>query len=124
MEVIKFYFTLNPLNKFLDSLHGTLALIPVVRTTQFDTILNEPLIIITQMKVNTCWPESMPRVIPHLETRITDTSSVQNNMESSSPGICSNIYPGSSICTYRLQSDMSPQNHKEQFYTLNITSSI
>ena len=60
MEVIKFYFTLNPLNKFLDSLHGTLALIPVVRTTQFDTILNEPPVIIIQIKVNTYWPESVP----------------------------------------------------------------
>ena len=46
MEVIKFYFTLNPLNKLLDSLHGTLALIPVVRTVQFDIILNEPPVII------------------------------------------------------------------------------
>ena len=27
-----------------------------VRTAQFDTILNEPPVIITQMKVNTCWP--------------------------------------------------------------------
>ena len=95
-----------------------------VRTVQFDTILNEPPVIIIQMGVNTCLPESVPRVIPHLETQITDTSSVQNNIKSGSPGICSNISPGSSICTYRLQSDMSPQNHKEQFYTLNITSSI
>ena len=49
---------------------------PGVRTAQFDTILNEPPVIIIQMRVNTCWPESVPRVIPHLETRITDTSSV------------------------------------------------
>ena len=74
MEVIKFYFTLNPLNKLLDSLHGTLALIPVVRTAQFNTILSEPPVIIFQIRVNTCLPESMPRVTSHLETRITDMS--------------------------------------------------
>ena len=30
-----------------------------VRTAQFDTILNEPLVIIIQMRVNTCLPESV-----------------------------------------------------------------
>ena len=39
-----------------------------VRTAQFDTILNEPPAIITQMRVNTCLPESVPHIIPHLET--------------------------------------------------------
>ena len=46
----------------------------VVRTVQFNTILNEPSVIIFRMGVNTCLPESVPRVTPHLETRITDTS--------------------------------------------------
>ena len=45
-----------------------------VRTAQFHTILNKPSVIIIQMRINTYLPESMPRVIPHLETRITDTS--------------------------------------------------
>ena len=66
-----------------------------VRTAQFDTILNEPPVIIIQMRVNTCLPESVPRVIPHLETRITDTSFIQNNIKSGSPGMCSNIRPES-----------------------------
>ena len=66
-----------------------------VRTAQFDTILNEPSVIIIQMRINTCLPESVPRVIPHLETRITDTSFIQNNIKSGSPGMCSNIRPGS-----------------------------
>ena len=89
-----------------------------VRTAQFGTILNESSLIIIQMRVNTCLPESVPHVIPHLETRITDTSFIQNNIKSGSPGMCSNIRPGFSICTYRLQSDTSPQNHKEQFFLL------
>ena len=63
----------------------------LVRIAQFDTILNEPSVIIIQMRVNTCLPESVPRVIPHLETRITDTSFIQNNIKSGSPGMCSNI---------------------------------
>ena len=66
-----------------------------MRTIQFDTILNEPPVIITQMRVNTCLPERVPRVIPHLETRITDTSFIQNNIKSGSPGMCSNIRPES-----------------------------
>ena len=44
-----------------------------VRTAQFNTILNEPPVIVFQMRVNTCMPESVPRVTSHLETRITDT---------------------------------------------------
>ena len=40
-------------------------------------------------------PESVPRVISHLETRITDTSFIQNNIKSGSPGMCSNIRPES-----------------------------
>ena len=95
MQVIKFYLTLYPLNKFLDSLHGTLALIPVVRTTQFNTILSKPPVIIFHMRVNTCMPESVPRVIPHLETQITDTLFIQDNIKSGSPGMCSNIRPES-----------------------------
>ena len=66
-----------------------------MRTAQFDTILNEPPVIIIQMRVNTCLPESVPRVIPHLETRITNTSFIQNNIKSSSPGMYSNIRPES-----------------------------
>jgi len=66
-----------------------------VRTAQFDTILNELPVIIIQMRVNTCLPESVTHVIPHLETRITDTSFIQNNIKSGSPGMCSNIRPGS-----------------------------
>ena len=66
-----------------------------MRTAQFDTILNEPPVIIIQMRVNMCLPESVPRVIPHLETRITDTSFIQNNIKSDSPGMCSNIRPES-----------------------------
>ena len=62
-----------------------------VRTAQFDTILNEPPVIITQMRVNTCLPESVPHVIPHLETRITDTSFIQNNIKFGSPG-CAPTY--------------------------------
>ena len=73
----------------------TSALIPVVRTAQFDTILNEPPVIIIQMRVNTSLPKSMPRVIPHLETRITEMSFIQNNIKSGSPGMCSNIRPES-----------------------------
>ena len=42
-------------------------------TAQFNTILNEPSVIIFQIRVNMCLPESVPRVTPHLETRITDT---------------------------------------------------
>ena len=68
---------------------------PDVRTAQFDTILNEPPVIIIQMRVNTCLPESVPRVIPHLKTRITDTSFIQNNIKLGSPGMCSNIRPES-----------------------------
>ena len=86
--MIKFVFYPHPTKQILGSLYGTSALIPVVRIAQFDTILNEPPVIIIQMRVNTCWPESMPRVIPHLETRITDTSSVQNNIKSGSPSTC------------------------------------
>ena len=93
----------------------TLALIRVVRTAQFDTILNKPPVIIIQMRVNTCLPESVPRVIPHLETRITGTSFIQNNIKSGSPGMCSNIHPGSSICTYRLQSDHRHRTTKSSF---------
>ena len=75
---------------------GYLMLLLVdVRTAQIDTILNEPPVIIIQMRVNTCLPESVPRVIPHLETRITDTSFIQNNIKSGSPGMCSNMHPGS-----------------------------
>ena len=74
--------------------HG-MRLASTVRTAQFDTILNEPSVIIIQMRVNTCLPESVPRVIPHLETRITDTSFIQNNIKSGSPGMCSNIRPES-----------------------------
>ena len=81
-----------------------------VRTAQFDTILNEPPVIVIQMRVNTCLSERVPRVIPHLETRITDTSFIQNNIKSGSPGMCSNIRPGFSICTYRLQTNTSPNN--------------
>ena len=88
-------FDSQPTKPILGSLHETLALIPVVRTAQFDTILNEPPVIIIQMRVNTCLPESVPRVIPHLETRITDTSFIQNNIKSGSPGMCSNIRPES-----------------------------
>src|SRR6185503_19285657 len=55
---------------------------------QFDTILNEPSVIIIQMRVNTCLPESVPRVIPHLETQTTDKSFIQNNIKSGSPGMC------------------------------------
>ena len=66
-----------------------------VRTAQFDTILNEPPVIIIQMRVNTCLPESVPRAIPHLETQITDTSFIQNNIKSGSRGMCSNIRPES-----------------------------
>ena len=95
-----------------------------MRTAQFDTILNEPPVIIIQMRVNTCLPESVPRVIPHLETRITDTSSVQNNIKSGSPGMCSNICPGSSICTYRLQSNTLPMTHKKQFYITRLRDLI
>jgi len=88
-------FDSQPTKPILGSLHGNSALIPVVRTAQFDTILNEPPVIIIQMRVNTCLPESVPRVIPHLETRITDTSFIQNNIKSGSPGMCSNIRPES-----------------------------
>ena len=95
-----------------------------VRTAQFNTILNEPPIIIIQMRVNTCLPESVPRVIPHLEIRITDTSFIQNNIKSGSPGMCSNIRPESAYAYTVLQSNTSPIFHKEQFYILNITSSI
>ena len=35
-----------------------------VKTVQFDTILNEPSVIIIQMRVNTCLPESVPHIIP------------------------------------------------------------
>ena len=56
-----------------------------VRTVQFDTILNESSVIIIQMRVNTCLPKSVPRVIPHLETRTTDTSFIQNNKIISNP---------------------------------------
>jgi len=45
-----------------------------VRTVQFNIILNEPPVIIFQMRVNTYLPESVPRITPHLDTRITDTS--------------------------------------------------
>jgi hypothetical protein len=80
----------------------------IVRTAQFDTILNKPPVIIIQMRVNTCLPVRVPRVIPHLETRITDTSFIQNNIKSGSPGMCSNIRLEFSICTYRLQSNTLP----------------
>ena len=66
-----------------------------MRTVKFDIILNESPVIIIQMRVNTCLPESVPRVIPHPETRITDTSFIQNNIKSGSPGMCSNIRPES-----------------------------
>ena len=95
-----------------------------MRTAQFDTILNEPPVIIIQMRVNTCLSESVPRVIPHLETRITNTSSVQNNIKSGSPGMYSNIRPGSIICTYRLQSNTLPMTHKEQFYITRLRDLI
>ena len=49
-------FDSQPTKSILGSLHGNSALIPVVRTAQFDTILNEPPVIITQMRVNTCLP--------------------------------------------------------------------
>ena len=87
-----------------------------VRTAQFDTILNEPPVIIIQMRVNTCLPESVTRVIPHLETRITDTSFIQNNIKSGSPGMCSNIHPGSAYahtvynrihCQYSIKSSFT-----------------
>ena len=95
-----------------------------MRTAQFDTILNEPPVILIQMRVNTCFLESVPHIIPHLETRITDTSFIQNNIKSGSPGMCSNIRPGFSICTYRLQSNTSPKNHKEQFYITRVRNLI
>jgi hypothetical protein len=37
-----------------------------VKTVQFNTILNEPPIIIIKMRANTRSPESVPRVNPHL----------------------------------------------------------
>ena len=65
----------------------------IVGIAKFDTILNEPAIIIIQMRVNTCLPKNVPRVIPHLETRITDTSFIQNNIKSGSPTISFGIVP-------------------------------
>jgi hypothetical protein len=53
MQVLNFYFALNPLSKILSSLHGTSALIPVVRTTQFNIILSEPPVINIKMRANT-----------------------------------------------------------------------
>ena len=91
-----------------------------MRTAQFNTILNEPSVIIIQMRVNTCLPESVPRVIPHLETRITDTSFIQNNIKSGSPGMCSNIHPGSAYAHTVLQSNTLPLFHKEQFYITKV----
>ena len=95
-----------------------------VRTAQFNIILNESPVIIIRMRVNMCLPESVPRVIPHLETRITYTSFIQNNIKSGSPGMCSNIRPGFSICTYRLQTNTEPKNHKEQFYITRLRDLI
>jgi hypothetical protein len=54
MQVPNFHFALNPLSKVLSSLHGTSALIPVVRTAQFNIILSEPLVINIKMRANTC----------------------------------------------------------------------
>ena len=98
--------------------------VEIVRTVQFDTILNEPSVIIIQMRVNTCLPESVPRVIPHLETRITDTSFIQNNIKSGSPGMCSNIRPESAYAHTVYKSNTSPRIHKEQFYTIRVHSLI
>ena len=98
-----------------------------VRTAQFDTILNEPPVIIIQMRVNTCLPESVPRVIPHLETQITDTSFIQNNIKSDSPDMCSNIRPESAYAhtIYNRIHRQNPQRGviQNQSLKLNITSS-
>jgi len=40
----------------LKLVHGGAEGEVIVRTAQFDTILNEPPVIITQMRVNTCLP--------------------------------------------------------------------
>jgi hypothetical protein len=53
MQVLNFYFALNLLSKILGSHYGTSALIPVVRTTQFNIILSEPPVIIIKMRANT-----------------------------------------------------------------------
>ena len=66
-----------------------------VGTAQFNIILNESSVIIIQIRVNMCLLESVPRIIPHLETRTTDTLFIQNNIKSGSPGMCSNIRPES-----------------------------
>jgi hypothetical protein len=53
MQVLNFYFSLNPLSKVLSSLHEIWALIPVVRTAQFNIILSEPPVINNKMRANT-----------------------------------------------------------------------
>ena len=92
--------------------------------TAFDTILNESPVIIIQMRVNTCFPESVPRVISHLETWITDTSFIQNNIKSGSSGMCSSIRQKSAYAHTVLQSNTSPIFHKEQFYIIRVHSLI
>ena len=100
-----------------------------VRTGQFDTILNEPPVVIIQMRVNTCLPESVPRVITHLETRITDMSFIQNNIKSGSPGMCSNIRPESAYAHTVYKQIHHQRTTKSSFKNyqsskLNITNSI
>ena len=122
--MIKFLFYSHPTKQILGSLHETSALIPVVTTAQFDTILNEPPVTVIQMRVNTCLPESVPRVIPHIETRITDTSFIQNNIKSGNPGMCSNIHP-ESVYAPTVYNRIHRQNPQRvilhtQYYKFNI----
>jgi hypothetical protein len=53
MQVFNFISLSTPLRKYLSSLHGTSALIPAVRTAQFNIILSEPPVIIIKMRANT-----------------------------------------------------------------------
>jgi len=88
-----------------------------MRTAQFNTILNEPPAIIIQMRINMYLPESVPRVIPHLETRITDTSFAQNNIKSGSPDMCSNIRPESAY-THTVYNRIHRQKSTKCSFTL------
>ena len=76
------------------------------------------------MRVNTWLPESVPHVISHLETRITDTSFIQNNIKSGSPDMCSNIRPESAY-THTVYNRIHHQRTtKSSFYITRVQNLI
>jgi hypothetical protein len=64
----------RPTKQVLGSLHGTTALMQLVRTAQFILGLRKPPVTTIKMRDSTRYPESVPRANTHLKALRTDTS--------------------------------------------------